>query len=229
MMKNFIAFYLIAVGAVYSDFYSGNPFYSLLLPIGLVLGGFCLFRFGLGSLFLVGFSLIYFSEFGDTRIYRSAVQPLLLWTLAMTLLLSRDWSAKIKRVDKRLFWFFYKDEEDDFEEYYSQRWEFRYQKPEPESKPESNTYYEYHKTDSEDRIDAPPLPISALDEAYLLLGVKPENSDEDVKKAYRRLLARNHPDRLMAQGLTPKELARANETTHLIRSAYETISQQRDQ
>jgi len=43
------------------------------------------------------------------------------------------------------------------------------------------------------------------DDPYLILGVDPDISDKDLKTAYRRQAASNHPDRLMARGL-PREM-----------------------
>lgn len=60
-------------------------------------------------------------------------------------------------------------------------------------------------------------------EAYDLLGVQACISDIDLKKIYRKLLGKHHPDRLIAQGL-PKEMIQvANDKTAAITKAYETI------
>lgn len=62
-----------------------------------------------------------------------------------------------------------------------------------------------------------------LQEACALLGIAPDASDEAVKTAYRRLLSRHHPDKLMAQGATEEAIRRAAARTHEIRQAYERI------
>ncbi|MGB3810413.1 MAG: TerB family tellurite resistance protein [Parvibaculum sp.] len=62
---------------------------------------------------------------------------------------------------------------------------------------------------------------------YLVLGITPDISSEDLKKAYRRLVRENHPDTLMARGV-PKELVSiANEKLAMINVAYEKILRQR--
>lgn len=66
---------------------------------------------------------------------------------------------------------------------------------------------------------------SSLSHAYALLEVTPDSSKKDIKRAYRRLLSKNHPDKLIAQGL-PEEMIRiANEKTHKIVTAYKLISE----
>ncbi|MGB5093027.1 MAG: TerB family tellurite resistance protein [Parvibaculum sp.] len=58
---------------------------------------------------------------------------------------------------------------------------------------------------------------------YLVLGISPDISDEDLKKAYRRLLRENHPDMLMARGVPEELLAIATEKVAAINVAYERI------
>ena len=64
-----------------------------------------------------------------------------------------------------------------------------------------------------------------LDHAYALLEVSPRATKQEVKKAYRRLLSKNHPDKLIAQGLPEAMIKIANEKTHRIMKAYEFICQ----
>ena len=40
-----------------------------------------------------------------------------------------------------------------------------------------------------------------LARAYAVLGVSAEANDEEIKRAYRRLLRQHHPDKLVAKGL----------------------------
>jgi DnaJ like chaperone protein len=66
---------------------------------------------------------------------------------------------------------------------------------------------------------------NGLDHAYALLEVTPDANKQDVKKAYRRLLSKNHPDKLIAQGLPEAMIKMANEKTHKIMKAYDLICQ----
>jgi len=58
---------------------------------------------------------------------------------------------------------------------------------------------------------------------YLVLGITPDISTDDLRKAYHRLVRENHPDTLIARGV-PKELVSiANEKLATINVAYEKI------
>jgi len=67
----------------------------------------------------------------------------------------------------------------------------------------------------------------SVDDAYKVLGIDKSYSDKEIKRAYRRLLAQHHPDKLVAKGL-PEEMQKlANEKTQEIISAYEIIKKHR--
>ena len=70
-------------------------------------------------------------------------------------------------------------------------------------------------------------PGSALGDAYDVLGVSAQASDEAVKKAYRRQMSENHPDKLVARGLPESMQELAKEKTQRVREAYETIAASR--
>ena len=62
-----------------------------------------------------------------------------------------------------------------------------------------------------------------LSRAYAVLNVSPDASDDDVKRAYRRLMNQHHPDKLVAKGLPEEMMKLATEKTREIRQAYEQI------
>ncbi len=64
-----------------------------------------------------------------------------------------------------------------------------------------------------------------LSQAFEILEIKPTSNKQDIKRAYRRLMSRHHPDKLMAKGATEKAIKMANEKTQKIRKAYEQICQ----
>lgn len=66
-----------------------------------------------------------------------------------------------------------------------------------------------------------------LADAYTVLGVEPSASDDAVKKAYRKLMSRYHPDKLVSQGL-PEEMQNiAKEKAQKISAAYDLIEKSR--
>lgn len=62
---------------------------------------------------------------------------------------------------------------------------------------------------------------------YLVLGITPDISDDDLKKAYRRLVRENHPDMLIARGVPPELVTIANEKLAAINVAYGRIAKAR--
>jgi len=67
-----------------------------------------------------------------------------------------------------------------------------------------------------------------LDEAYAALGVSAVASDAEVKRAYRRLMSQNHPDKLSAKGVPEEMLRLATEKSQEIQAAYELVRKHRD-
>ena len=66
-----------------------------------------------------------------------------------------------------------------------------------------------------------------LDDAYGILGITTSASDDEVKKAYRRLMNQHHPDKLVAKGLPEEMMKLATEKTQEIRKAYDLIKSNR--
>ncbi len=69
--------------------------------------------------------------------------------------------------------------------------------------------------------------LSEIDAAYQALGVKKDNSDGEIKKAYRRLVREYHPDKLMGQGLPEEMIKEATERSQEIQTAYDIIKKSR--
>src|SRR5699024_5107342 len=63
--------------------------------------------------------------------------------------------------------------------------------------------------------------------AYAVIGVQPTDSDDTIKRAYRRLISENHPDKLAAKGLPESMREIAERKTREITAAYRTIEETR--
>lgn len=63
--------------------------------------------------------------------------------------------------------------------------------------------------------------------AYRTLELDAAVTDEDLTRAYRRMMSRHHPDKLKANGLPDSMLEHAKQRTQAIREAYELLRQQR--
>jgi DnaJ like chaperone protein len=70
---------------------------------------------------------------------------------------------------------------------------------------------------------------NALESAYKALGVSESVSNQDLKKAYRRLMSQNHPDKLMGQGMPEDMIKVATERAKEIQKAYELIKEHREE
>ena len=80
---------------------------------------------------------------------------------------------------------------------------------------------------SSDRANNAGTKTDALLVAYEVLGILPNATDAEVKKAYRRLVNQYHPDKLVGQGLPDFVLLAMAEHFQVVQAAYELIKQRR--
>ena len=66
-----------------------------------------------------------------------------------------------------------------------------------------------------------------LADAYAALGVRPDASPAEIKRAYRKLISQNHPDKLAARGLPESMRAVAEERSREINAAYDLVKDAR--
>jgi len=71
-------------------------------------------------------------------------------------------------------------------------------------------------------------PQDKLADAYMALGVTPDSDPAAIKRAYRKLISQNHPDKLAARGLPESMRAVAEERSREINSAYDLIKAARN-
>lgn len=67
----------------------------------------------------------------------------------------------------------------------------------------------------------------SLETAYEALGVAPDATDDEVKKAYRRLAREYHPDILQGKGMPEEFLQSGKEMLQKINAAYDRIKKDR--
>jgi DnaJ like chaperone protein len=74
---------------------------------------------------------------------------------------------------------------------------------------------------------ASPAAQSRLDDAYTALGLSSDASVAEIKRAYRRLISKNHPDKLAAKGLPDSMREIAEERARELNVAYDLIKKAR--
>jgi DnaJ like chaperone protein len=67
----------------------------------------------------------------------------------------------------------------------------------------------------------------SLDDAYTAMGLTSSCSDAELKRAYRKLMSQNHPDKLIAKGVPEDMIKLATEKSQDIQNAYERIKKER--
>lgn len=68
---------------------------------------------------------------------------------------------------------------------------------------------------------------SRLDDAYVMLGVRADATEAEIKNAYRKLIRENHPDRLASKGLPESMRAVAEERARELNAAFDLIKKLR--
>ncbi|MFT8229701.1 MAG: co-chaperone DjlA [Enterobacterales bacterium] len=68
---------------------------------------------------------------------------------------------------------------------------------------------------------------SELQDPYDILGVSIKDSNLIIKNAYRKLMRKYHPDKLVSKNLSPKLMEQAKQKTQKIQKAYDSIKKQR--
>jgi len=88
---------------------------------------------------------------------------------------------------------------------------------------------DYHQS-SQHHQDAGYRQQSSQDElnfAYQALGISSSSSDAEIKKAYRKLMSENHPDKLAGQGVPQEMIEMATQRSQEISKAYDLIKSSR--
>jgi len=62
-----------------------------------------------------------------------------------------------------------------------------------------------------------------LDQSYAALGLKPDANAQEIKRAYRKLVAQYHPDKLVSRGLPDEMMELAKKRVREINAAYDRL------
>jgi len=76
-------------------------------------------------------------------------------------------------------------------------------------------------------IRLPDQPSAKRDNAYVVLGLSENASEAEIKKTYRALIRKHHPDKLVAEGLPPELIKQATEKMKRINAAYAAICKEK--
>ncbi len=77
------------------------------------------------------------------------------------------------------------------------------------------------------RYAGPQAAVQSLTQAYATLGLKESATDAEIKRAYRKLVAQYHPDRLVSRGLPEEMMEKAKTRVREINTAYDRLKQAR--
>ncbi len=87
--------------------------------------------------------------------------------------------------------------------------------------PETQQQYSYSQYNNQ--YTAPKK--NSLADDYKLMGLKADADVATIRKTYRRLMNKFHPDKLASKGASEAEIKAANDKIYQIRSAYENVMQ----
>lgn len=90
-----------------------------------------------------------------------------------------------------------------------------------------HAHTQYRQQNYQRQSYTPPSSHTSLDNAFKTLGLNASATQAEVKKAYRRLMSKHHPDKMMAKGASSKEIKESTEKTQQISRAYELICNQK--
>ncbi|HRD77379.1 MAG TPA: TerB family tellurite resistance protein [Hyphomicrobiaceae bacterium] len=68
---------------------------------------------------------------------------------------------------------------------------------------------------------------AGIDSPYAVLGIEPTASDDEIKRRYRELVAKDHPDKLIGRGVPEELVLIATRKLAAINAAYDRIVKER--
>lgn len=109
----------------------------------------------------------------------------------------------------------------------SERQSWRQQQQSQQSKRSQQHDESKFEEDEDTESFTPHGTTSDLATAYKLLGVSPDASMDEVRRAFKKMMLKYHPDRMAAQGATPEMIKAFNEKCQTYQAAYALIKKHR--
>ncbi len=79
------------------------------------------------------------------------------------------------------------------------------------------------------KVSGPPISVSPNRKHYDVLGCSPADSDDTLKKQYRKMVKAYHPDAVAARGDLPEgDIASADKRFHEVQKAWDAIRKERN-
>lgn len=72
-----------------------------------------------------------------------------------------------------------------------------------------------------------PPPARPSEDPYLVLGVKPQASSDEIRARWKQLMRENHPDSMASKGAAPVAIKAASDKVARINAAYDAIKRER--
>ncbi|MCF2857884.1 co-chaperone DjlA [Pseudoalteromonas sp. SMS1] len=105
---------------------------------------------------------------------------------------------------------------------YQAEFKFRQQRAQWQSQQQAHANQHGRQYQQHSQASAPSQAVSAS-QALAVLGLDQGASDKDIKRAYRKLMAQHHPDKLVSQGLPEHMMEIAKAKSQNIQAAYEVL------
>lgn len=92
---------------------------------------------------------------------------------------------------------------------------------------QGNQYSQYSQYSNSQRQYYHEPQVDEVAQAYQTLGISASSTATEIKKAYRKKMSVHHPDKLIAKGLSEKQVKQGTEQAQKIQAAYEKVRQLR--
>ncbi|MCO6516728.1 MAG: DnaJ domain-containing protein [Snodgrassella sp.] len=111
-------------------------------------------------------------------------------------------------------------------EYHHHYWQTNEQWKQQQRQQQQRQQQQQYRQQWQSNTQSPPVEES-YEDAYQVLGISANASVQEIKQAYRRLMNKYHPDKLVKQKLSAAETQQATEHTQRIQAAYACIKKLR--